>query len=344
MNCPSCYHDNVDSARYCTRCRMSFSPANLFLTRVREHIFWILRRSNAGFVAGLIAWFFVPIVTRILSQGSSDMFIFVITGLMGGAFLGCVDGMVDESSPKTVRGAIFGGIGGAIGGIVFVTLKETMSASKILWSIFLYWAIAGAFIGTVSALWEGHKGKILVGILSGFIGGGIGGYLGAAVHANLIQEFSPESWLVQRLFEALIGGFIGVTLWFFLGMAERLFIFKRQLVKSKDHKECDKCHTKNPLSSWYCGSCGRVLQVSVPSNKLNLPRYRTLYRVSEMFRFLSRLSAATGFIAGFVSFFIFIPGPVFMMVGILVLVALFSYTLQVIFSSLSEGVQVYINR
>jgi len=270
------------------------------------------------------------------------MFIFTLTGLMGGAFLGGVEGMVEESSPKTIRGSVLGAAGGALGGLVFVFLKEEiLFDEKILWALFFYWAIPGAFIGIVSALWEKKPKKIIAGVVSGFLGGGTGGYLGAALHANLVQQIQPETWFVQRLFESLVGGFIGLALWFAIGAAERYVIFDRRLVTNKDHKECDQCEEKNPLSSWYCGRCGSVLQVSVPVEKLNYSPYHTLNRLTEMFRFLSRLATSTGFIASFVSLFILLPGPPFVIIGVVVFIALISYVLQAFFSSLSETLLVF---
>jgi len=233
MLCPSCSHSNDEGIRYCTRCRMSFSPMGLFLSRQKDHLYWVLRRSSAGFTAGLIAWVFVPIVSRVLSMSGVSPFHDFLIGLMGGAFLGCVDGMVEESTPKTIRGAVLGGLGGGLGGFLFFYLKGLWPDKNVLWAIFVHWAIAGAFIGMVSAQWEGKARKLYIGMASGFLGGGIGGYLGASVHVYLVQSYEPQSWLLQRFLEALIGGLIGVSLWFSLGLAERLYIFKRRLVSDK---------------------------------------------------------------------------------------------------------------
>lgn len=321
---------------------MVLSPLNLFLSRIKVHLFWILRRASAGFSAGFVAWFFIPIVSRLLSEGSSPMVIFAICGFMGGAFLGCVDGMVEESTAKTVRGAAWGGAGGILGGIIFTLMRGWIPEEQILWAMFVYWAFAGAFIGMVSAFWEKQRSKLLAGIAFGFVGGGAGGFFGSWLHANLIQQVSFESWFMQRLSESLMGGFIGLTLWFFLGIAERFFIFTRRPIKNRDHKNCDRCQEKNPLTSWYCGSCGAVLQESAPPEKLNLPPYKTLFRLQQMCRFLSRLSAATGVIAGFVACFMLIDPTPFFLIAILVFIALIAYTLQTAFSALSESLKILI--
>src|SRR5438477_13012976 len=98
MNCPSCDYSNLENARYCGHCRMSFSPRNLFFSRSREHFYWILRRANAGFVSGTVAWFFVPALSRVLAQDTSSIVYFLAMGILGGTFLGSVDGMVEEST------------------------------------------------------------------------------------------------------------------------------------------------------------------------------------------------------------------------------------------------------
>jgi len=345
MICPPCGHQNEADVRYCARCRMSFSKTSLALSKLTDDLYWILRRANGGMLAGLIAWFFVPIVSRILAQSSTPIFINPLTGMMGGAFLGSVDGMIENSTPKTVRGVLLGGLGGAVGGLLFTLLNEHIfPQDKILWALFSYWAVAGAFIGMTSALWEGSFKKNLAGALAGAIGGGAGAFLGASVHANLVQQLSPQSWVLQRFFEALIGGFIGVTLWFFLGVTERYFVFQRRIIQKEDFKECDKCKHRNPLRSWYCGHCGRVLQVQALPTKLNLSPYATLTRVSELFGFLSRLAAATGFIAGFVSLFIFLPGNPMIVIMMLVIIAIVSYALQTLFSSLAESLEIFIKK
>jgi MFS family permease len=348
MQCPSCQFDNAAHARYCARCRMAFKPSHLAFARASFHLYWILRRACAGGVAGFIAWLFIPVITRILSAGGSGFFIYALTGFMGGAFLGSVDGMVEESTPKTIRGALLGGLGGLLGGLLFEALRGGADGGNILWLIFLYWAVAGGFIGSVSAWWERRRDKILWGIASGFFGGGAGAYIGSSLHAFLVQQFAPEGWATRRLSEAVLGAIIGLTTWFAIGTAERFVIFKRRPLEKQDQKLCDACKTKNELHSWYCGSCGSVLQEMAPAARLNLSPHRTLQQISEMLRFLSRLAAATGFIAGFVSLFIFIPNYLGMdqlvIVIVILLIALVSYAFQMLFSSLSEIVQVVIKK
>lgn len=323
---------------------MHFTRRNLFLARLRDHLYWILRRANAGFLTGVIAWFFIPALSRVLAAQSSPVLQFFATGLLGGAFLGTVDGMIEESTPKTIRGALFGAAGGALGGTLFGWIGLDLSAEQTVWGIFLFWAIAGAFIGTVSAWWERSPRKLLAGIVSGLIGGGVGGALGYALYAFVTQEYSPNGWFIKRLMEGLTGGVIGVTLWFSIGAAERFVIFQRRLLEGIDHKPCHHCQKKNPLNAWYCGYCGSVLQFSAPPARLNLSPYTTLDRLREMCRFLSRLSMTTGVIAGFVIFIVFIPVNPFLAVVALVFVAAAGYSLLVVFSSIAESLLIFTKR
>ncbi len=209
--------------------------------------------------------------------------------------------------------------------------------------MFIYWGIAGGFIGLVSAAWERKWGKIVMGVVSGIIGGGMGGWLGILTYANLLQTHPDRSWLMDKTFPLVVGGILGLSLWFVLGAAERFFIFKRRPLADKSHKHCEFCEHHNPLNSWYCENCGSVLQTFAPAGSLNLSPYTTLERLQKVFDFLSRLSAASIFIAGTVIVgisAIFLLNPFLSFVGLL-LVAIIGYCLLVIFSSLAELIQIY---
>lgn len=344
MICPSCSTTNNDGVKYCGRCRMHFTKRNFFMARTRDHLYWIFRRANGGFLSGLIAWFFIPALSRVISSEATAVLHFAVQGFLGGAFLGTVDGMLEESTPKTVRGAILGAFGGAVGGAIFGYYSDRLSAEQMAWGIFLLWALAGACIGTVSAWWERKPKKLLFGALSGFTGGGVGGALGYAVYAYLIQEFNPESWAIRRLAEGFSGGIIGVTLWFAIGVAERFVIFRRKQIENKNFKQCHHCPTQNPLNTWYCGNCGSVLQEAAPPAALHLSPFTTLDRVREFFRFLSRLAVTTGFIAGVVIFVVFFPVNKLLAFVAVMLVSIVSYSMMIVFGSVSESVKIYIDR
>ena len=171
MNCPSCYFENAEGAQFCGRCRMGFTTGNLFLASFRDHLFWIFRRSNAGFLSGIVAWSFIPALSRVLSTDASATFYFALEGLLGGAFLGTVDGMVEESTPKTMLGAVIGGLCGLTAGAVFGHFSDGLTSSQTVWGLFCFWAFTGAGIGIVSALWERRPKKLIFGALAGLAGG-----------------------------------------------------------------------------------------------------------------------------------------------------------------------------
>jgi hypothetical protein len=269
MTCPACNFTNNDGVAYCGHCRFRFSPANFFFARARDHFYWVFRRAIAGFFSGAVAWFFIPALARVISRDTTAALHFAVQGLLGGAFLGTVDGMVEESTPKTILGGLLGGLGGAIGGAVFGYYSAGLTPAQTPWGIFGFWALAGGLIGLVSALWERSTKKITAGAISGILGGGVGGALGYAVYAYIVQEFNPESWVSKRLCEAFSGGLIGITLWFAIGLAERLIIFHRRPLGDKSFKVCDHCGRPNPLNTWYCGECGSVLQQAAPASRLN---------------------------------------------------------------------------
>lgn len=323
---------------------MSFHSHSLFFVRCREHLYWIFRRAGGGFFSGMVAWFFIPALSRVIAHQASPMVHFAITGLLGGAFLGTIDGMIEESSTKTFRGGLMGGVGGALGGVAFSLVSDSLGPERLLWGFALFWAIAGAMIGLVSAIWERSGKKIFFGLASGAVGGGIGGFIGYGVYANIVQQVNPQGWFLVRLSEGFSGGLIGVMLWFFIGAAERFVIFRRRRIEGKASKKCDYCGTQSPLNSWYCPDCGSVLQESAPPASLNLTPYATLDRIREMFRFLSRLAGTTGVIASGVVFVVLVPDNVTLAFVSMVMVSLLSYLCLVIFSSVAETIQIVIKK
>lgn len=345
MNCPSCSFANAEKSRYCGRCRMSFARGSLWFSRFRDNLFWIFRRSNAGFMSGLVAWAFIPALSRVLSQDASASFYFALEGLLGGAFLGTVDGMVEESTPKTLTGALIGGFCGAIGGAVFGYFSPGLSAQQTVWGLCAFWAFAGAGIGMVSAIWERDARKVFFGVMAGLVGGGIGGGLRYAVYAYLIEEVNPQGWMTRRLFEGLSGGVIGVTLWFAIAWAERFVIFNRKrLDASSTYKICHHCKAHNPLPQWYCAGCGSVLQEAAAPESLNLSPYATLSRFKSFLEFMSRLSATSGVIAGVVIFIVFLPVNAMLAFVAAIIVAIASYGFQGLFTGLSETVRIFLAR
>ena len=104
--------------------------------------------------------------------------LFFATGVLGGAFLGSVDGMVEDSSTKTYKGIAIGGLGGGLSGLLFSWLSTVWVADKMPYALFVFWGLTGACIGLVSAMWERDLKKTLVAIFAGILGGGMGGAWG----------------------------------------------------------------------------------------------------------------------------------------------------------------------
>lgn len=323
---------------------MSFKPSSLFFSKARDHFYWILRRANSGFFSGLVAWLFIPALSRVLSKDTSPLLLFFATGVLGGSFLGAVDGMVEDSSTKTYKGILFGGLGGGLSGLLFSWLSKVVTSEMMPVALFTFWGLTGAAIGLVSAIWERSTKKTIAGVVSGLIGGGMGGTWGYMMFGFITQSYGITNWWAVRALEGLSGGIIGISLWFCIGTAERFVIFKRRFVQGQDHKFCEHCKTKNPLQFWYCGHCGYVLQEAAPAASLNLSPYTTLERIKEMFRFLSRLSSTTGLVAGAVVFFVFAPADPFLALLGMVLVSGVSYTLLIVFSALAESLQIFVKK
>jgi hypothetical protein len=345
MNCPSCAYENSDKARCCGRCRTEFSGAGLWPAAVAGHAAWIFRRASAGFLAGAVAWTFIPALSRVLSQDASATLYFALEGLLGGAFLGTVDGMIEDSTPKSLQGALIGGVCGLIGGGIFGFFSSGLSPQQTAWSLCAFWAFVGAGIGLLSALWERTPRKLIVGALAGLVGGGIGGGLRYAVYAYLIDQFNPDRWFVRRLYEGFSGGLIGVMLWFGIALAERFVVFRRQRIETgKSYKTCAGCGAHNPLANWYCVSCGAVLQESSPPSELDLTAYPTIERFADFLGFLSRLAVTAGVIAGIVIFIVFVPVNVMLAFAATLLVVIAGAGFQALFSALSESLRILIRK
>lgn len=308
MNCPSCnFHTEAPSDSFCVRCGFSLAKYGAKLVQLRDMHTWVLRRSLAGFTAGMVGWWIIPATIRAtevdLSAGqrlSPSMYL-VISGVLGGIFLGSVEGMLEESSLKTVRGAVLGALGGLLGAALgCVILKGASAESPGMLAVVVAWAIAGACIGTVSAWLEKSHERLAAGALAGAIGGAFGGWLGYQMSSSLMDVVRPE-WGIKRIIEGMTGAILGAVLWFVLGVAEKIFIFRRRVVHHVSYKECDHCRTHNVFRAWYCAGCGAVLQVAAPQEKLVLPRRQALARFIAACQYLARLSALSSAVIAILS-------------------------------------------
>lgn len=251
---------------------------------------WVLRRSLAGSSAGLAGWVIIPAVSRAAGVALSQSGHFLLSGALGGLFLGAAEGMMEESNIKTARGALAGVLGGLIGSIFASWMVRGGEASAGIPAVMVTWASAGALIGLVSALMERKRERLFAGFLFGLIGGALGGWLGYQMYASLMDIAKP-TWGMRRLIEGMTGAVLGAVFWAILGLGEKLFVFKRRIVTGVSYKECDVCHHTNILRAWYCASCGAVLQVAAPPEKLSPPRRPALARLIAACQYLGRLVA-----------------------------------------------------
>jgi hypothetical protein len=206
--------------------------------------------------------------------------------------LGAVEGMMEESSLKTVRGGLTGALGGILGSLLAIGVVRWSNPSAGLAAVVATWAVAGCGIGAVSAWMERRRERILIGMVAGLLGGALGGFLGYQMYASLMDIARPE-WGVKRLIEGSTGAILGAVYWAVLGAMQKFFIFKRRTIQNVSYKECDRCHHANVLKAWYCAACGAVLQVAAPPEKLELPRRPSLARLVAAFQFLARLAGTT---------------------------------------------------
>jgi hypothetical protein len=292
MICPSCNFNADSSHQFCIRCGFALGERGQFLSHLRGSSTWVLRRSLAGMSTGLVGWFVIPAAARAAGNALPQWGHLLMSGAIGGFFLGTVEGMVEESSVKTVRGGLIGALGGLLGGLLSSLLLSTTNAGMS--AVVLAWSITGATIGASSVWMERRANRILMGFLAGLVGGALGGWLGYQMYASLSEMAKSDSWLLKRCIEGTTGAVFGAILWFVVGVTEKMWIFKRRVATNISYKECDRCQHTNVLKAWYCANCGALLQVSAPPEKLQISKREALARVIGACKFLAQLCAMTG--------------------------------------------------
>jgi len=292
MICPSCSFNAEPTHQFCIRCGFALGERGLFLSHLRGSSTWVLRRSLAGMSAGLVGWFVIPAAARAAGNALPQWGHLVMSGALGGFFLGTVEGMVEESSVKTVRGGLIGALGGLVGGLLGSLVLSATNAGMS--AVVLAWGVTGATIGASSVWLERRANRIIMGSVAGLLGGALGGWLGYQMYASLTDMVKPDAWLLKRLIEGTTGAVFGAILWFIVGITEKLWIFKRRIATNISYKECDRCRHTNVLKAWYCAGCGALLQVAAPPEKLQYTKREALARVVGACKFLAQLSAMTG--------------------------------------------------
>lgn len=336
--CPSCESQMPESSKFCSHCGMFLDKRSERLVHFFQDFGWIWRRSWAGFAAGFVAWIITFIVARMVQYEVGSLVNNLFSGMICGGFLGTVGGIIEESGYKSIVGGLLGTLGGAAGALLSLPVMHLAQNYENLTPlpILTTWAVGGAFIGMSSGVLERDGRKIAAGALFGFIGGGIGGYLGSAFYGSMLMEFQPKTWIASRMAEGLSGGLVGAIVWFFVGIIEKAYIFKRYEDPKMDKKICGHCGTSNLLRAWYCTNCGRVLQTSAPRQKIRVTQFRGMERIINGLRFLSWLFGATGFISTPVIFAVFLTQDVFLALISAVFSVLFTYLMVVGFRFIAD--------
>lgn len=292
MICPSCQFRSEGEAKYCIRCGFSLAKHGPMLSRLQRSVTWIFRRSLAGLSAGWVGWILIPIAARAGADFFPPWAHLALSGAIGGYFLGIVEGMLENSAIKAVRGGLLGAVGGFFAGILG-HLALPLSASGA-GTVLIAWGLTGATIGAVNVWMEKRPKRILIGAAAGLLGGALGGWLAYQMYNSLIDMVKPDTWALRRSIEGSTGAVLGAILWCAIGSAEKFWIFRRKVVTNISYKECERCQVINVLKAWYCGGCGSLLQVAAPAEKMQWTKREALAGLISACRYLAQLLTLTG--------------------------------------------------
>jgi len=318
------------------RCGFSAGKHGDRIARVRDTFSWVLRRSLAGFASGMVGGWVIPAAGRAAGASLSQSGHFLLSGTLGGLFLGSAEGMIEESTVKTIRGGLAGMAGGLIGSIIAAWVVQGGNPSDGIKAVIATWSFAGCAIGLVSAMMERKPERIAAGLIAGLVGGVLGGWLGFQMYASLMDIAKPE-WGFKRIIEGCTGAILGAVFWAILGLGEKFFVFRRRIVQNVSYKECEVCHHANVLRAWYCAACGAVLQVSAPPEKLELPRKPALVRFISACQFLGRLAAMTAVVIALLAAALLGSINVFLGLFGLLATALLGYMGHVLFNAIADS-------
>lgn len=355
MICPSCSESLTDRPEHCTHCGIAINHRSVQVAKMIGNFGWVARRSLGGYFAGAVGCTVAIAVARTMQfeSASTDAFARMLDYFPGqipvstavaGCFIGAVGGMIERSTYKCFLGGILGALGGMLGSLAYPHFKQIFTGYLYNYSFSMAgaWGITGAMLGLTSGILEGTKSKILAGTLGGLVGGMIGGGVGAQMYGAMLVEIHGRenlSWTIGRGLELASGGVVGVLQWFVLGIAEKLYIFKRRQLVEGSKKVCDHCHTENGLRAWYCAHCGAALQVAATRDQISVTPFRGLELISNAFQYMSWLAATTGVVLAVVVFMSFIAQNFIFAVFGSLLVALVIYIVAVIFKGLSDSIR-----
>lgn len=355
MTCPSCGRQFKSDIKHCTHCGIAITLKSVEISQVVQNLGWIARRSLAGFFAAGVGSVLAVAVSRTLhfsQEGPADF-----SALLGffpgrdpgataiaGAFIGAVGGMMERSGYKAFLGGALGAAGGFLVGAAYPIFEKFFLGARYAYSFSMAssWALTASLIGLTSGLLEGTRKKILAGLLGGLVGGALGGGVGSQIYGAILMEAAalPSlSWSLGRLIEGVGGGVVGLHVWFFIGAMEKLYIFKRRKLSAGEKKTCDSCHAENEINAWYCGSCGKALQMAASQGQISITPYRGLERVSNAFMFLAWLTSTAGVVSTGILFAAFIGQNILFAVFGALLLALALYIISMILRSISEAIR-----
>ena len=359
MICPSCNDTLLEEARYCVHCGVGITRRSVQVVLWIANGAWVARRALGGLFTGAIGCVISFAVLRTISfqggmqYGMNDLLNFfpgqslASTAILG-CFVGAVGGMIERSVYKSFLGGFLGACGGLLAGVFIPFLHRVFDHQLYGYSFTTAgaWAVAGSLVGLASGMLEGTKNKMVVGAIGGFLGGALGGGIGSQLYGALLMEvegINYSSWILGRLVEFVSGGVIGAGIWLFLGIAEKLYIFRRRQLLENEKKVCDFCHAENGIRAWYCAQCGSAIQVAATRDQIRATPFRGLERVANAFQFLSWLSATTGCITAVVVFFCFIlQNFLFALFGS-VTVGLGVYVLVIFFKAISDLIKLVVS-
>jgi len=203
-----------------------------------------------GLLAGLVGWAVQEALTPTRTTGNvytSTMMFTATIGVFLGLGLGAMDGILEKSSQKALKGGaigivigIFGGgIAGLMGQYVYILLLSTGSKDlqTYMFARTIAWGIVGLIIGIVPGVSIQAWKKIRNGLLGGLIGGALGGALFDPI--GLLIDSGNVSRLVGI---CIIGGGIGIL----ISLAEEMFKEAWLLVESGPLKGKQFILYKNP--------------------------------------------------------------------------------------------------
>jgi len=333
VNCPSCNTANEEN-EFCIRCGFGLAARGVLTARIRGDVSWVLRRTLSGMVTGFVGWCVLSLSGRFVGGGLGQWGHLFLAGAIGGIFLGSVEGMIEESTLKTVRGGFFGALGGMAGGIAG---GLTMGLSHPgMTGVVAAWSVTGMVIGASSVWMERRVSRVAIATIAGGLGGGLGGFLGYQMYAGLADVVGANTWRIKLLIESSPGAILGAIFWCILGFAEKQWIFRRRVANNISYKECERCHHANIFKAWYCAACGALLQVAAPPDKLPLPKRQALARVVAALQYLGRLSSTTATVVAVVTAFgLGVVNPFLGLFGLLSIVLL-GYLLYTFFTAFAE--------